>query len=220
MIKKYLFLFLLLTLAVVPLFGQKRRVVPKKPAVAPPVAIAVDEISVKEWDALTEAFNKEDWTLATALSSAAMGKLKGENDKQQLAQLRYLYVYALTGKIAQGKASYAELEKAIPSFIGREFVMPSRTILADCSEKVNYICPVKDENQVLRVTAADKSAAIHLFEYVKLSEKFDASKNDRKAATLSAILETYETFSGKANAKIIRLIFAAGLVNLAPAEPA
>jgi hypothetical protein len=216
--KKYAVLFLLLAFAALPLCAQKRRVAQKKVAAAAPPAVTVTEISVAEWDALTESLNKEDWTLSTALSSAAMNKLQGENDKQQLAQLRYLYVYALTGKVAQGKATYAELEKALPNFIGREFVMPSRTILADCNQKVNYICSVKDEDGVLRVTAADKVATIHLFEYVKLSESFDAAKNDGKSAALSGILEAYENYSGKPNTKIVRLIFAAGLVTLAPTE--
>lgn len=218
--KKFAFLFFLLTLAIAPLTAQKRRAAaPKKIVAAPPASVtAVAEISAAEWDALTETLDKEEWTQAAALSSAAIGKLKGENEKQQLARLRYLHIYALTGKIARGNASYAELEKILPNFVGREFVMPNRTILADCSQKVNYICPVKDDNQILRVTAADKAAIIHLFEYVKLSENFDAAQNSGKPATLSAILESYETYTGKPNTKIIRLIFAAGLVGLSPTE--
>lgn len=221
--RKHIFLFPLLFLIVLPVFAQKRRIpvkaAPKKQIVVPATTAAapvVTEIPAKDWDAITDALDKENWALGATLSAIALDKLKSDNEKQQLAQLRYFYVYATEGKVAEGKTSYAEFEKIIENFIGREFVMPKRTILADCTGRVNYICAEKDDDQVLRVTAADKSATIHSFEYVKLSEKFDTKFNDGKSASLAAILESAEPFTGKSNMKIVRLTFAAGLVTILP----
>ena len=223
--KKYIFLFFFLIFAVAPISAQKRKTlvkpVTKKPLGKQPAsnqtAAPVTEISDKDWNTLTDALNKEDWTQAAMLSALALEKLKTENDKQQIGQLRYFYVYAMEGKVAEGKASYTELEKILRDFIGREFIMPKRMILSDCREKVNYICAAKDgDEEILRVTAADKVATIHAFEYVKLSEKFDVQNNNGKSASLAAILESVEPYSGKSDLKIARLTFAAGLATILP----
>ncbi|MGI8555211.1 MAG: hypothetical protein ACR2LT_02495 [Pyrinomonadaceae bacterium] len=216
--KRYIFLISLLFLTVSStLYAQKRRT-PIKPAPKKTAAAAtapLTEISAKDFGAVTAALDKEDWTQAAFLSSLALAKLKTENGKKQLAQIRYFYLYALAGKTAQGKMPYSELEKIAGKFIGEEFLMPRRTILADCTGKVNYICAVKDDHQTLRVTATDRAANIHSFEYVKLDEAFDLTEMDGKSAMLGGNLEKIESYANKSNVRILRLFFTKGFVNIA-----
>ncbi|MGI9035196.1 MAG: hypothetical protein ACR2GD_04050 [Pyrinomonadaceae bacterium] len=211
--KKFIFVFILFCLAAFPIFGQKRKTIvksaPRKQTPAP-----VTEIPAKDWDAITDALNREDWTQAALVSRIALGKLKSENNQKQLARLRYFYIYALAGKVAEGKTAYAELEKAANNFIGKEFMTPNRTILADCAGRVNYICAVKGDDQTLRVTATDKVATIHLFEYVKLTEKFDVVNNNNQTASPDGILEKVESHLTKSNVRIMRLIFGQGFVQI------
>ncbi|MGI8468732.1 MAG: hypothetical protein ACR2N3_09780 [Pyrinomonadaceae bacterium] len=218
--KKIIFIFILFCLAAFPIFGQKRQAIikpaPKKPVANAPLA----EISAQDWDAVINALDKENWTQAAQLSSTALGKLKADNDKKQLARLRYFYIYALAGKAAEGKTTYAEIEKIADGFIGKEFVMPSRTILADCAGKVNYICAVKDNNQILRVTATDKVATIHSFEYIKLAESLNTENYNEKNALLSGTLEKVELYLNKSGVKIMRLVFGQGFVNFVNVIPA
>lgn len=215
--KKFIFIFILFCLTVFPIFGQKRKTI-VKPAPKKQTAAPLAEISAADWDAVTAALNKENWTQAALLSSSALGKLKADNDKKQLARLRYFYIYALAGKAAEGKATYAELEKIADGFIGKEFVMPSRTILASCAGKVNYICPVKDNDRVLRVTATDKVATIHSFEYIKLAASLNAENYNGKNAILDGTLEKVESYLNKSGVKILRLIFGQGFVNIISAQ--
>jgi hypothetical protein len=93
--------------------------------------------------------------------------------------------------------------------------MPSRQFLADCKGKVNYICPIKDDENALRVTATNKSGgAIHTFEYVKLSEKADLPGKSGQSAFVGGILKNAEINFYKQNIRIMRLVFDKGFVNI------
>ena len=218
--KNRLFLFVVLCLTTFPVAGQKRqpavKLAPRKSAVA--ARAAPTEISGKDWDALIDSLDKEDWTRAANLSSLSIAGLKTDNDKKQLARLRYFYLYALAGKFAAGATTFAALEKAADGFLGKEFLMPSREILADCRNKINYICASKAGDRVLRVTATDKAATIHSFEYVRLAENFDAAPNSGKSAVLRGTLEKVEYNLTKTGNRIIRLIFENGFVNIVPGQ--
>lgn len=211
--KNFSLLLILAFLTVFPAFGQKRKT-PVKPARAKQTAAPV-EISVKEWNAITDALDKEDWTQAATLSSLALNKLKTDNGKKQLARLRYFYLYALAGKVIAAKMTYAELEKTVSSFIGKDFLMPARAISTDCTKMLNYICASKDDAQVLRVTATNKAGtAIHSFEYVETAENFDTAQNSGKSAFLGGTLQKAEFNERKSNIWIMRLYFRNGFVNI------
>ena len=217
--RNFLFVFAVLCFTIFPAFGQRRgtsvKAAPKKiVATVAPIA----EISAKDWDQIIAALDGGNWAQAALLSSASINKLKADNDKKQLARLRYFYVYALAGQVADGKTTFAELEKVADGFIGTEFLMPSREILADCAGKINYICAVKDDENMLRVTATDKSAAIHSFEYVGLPEKFHIAQNSGRSAVVAGTLRKVESNLTKAQIRIIRLIFDDGFVNLIPEQ--
>jgi hypothetical protein len=207
--KKLFLIAVLFCLSVAGVFAQRRKPAAvakpssapaqksaaKKPA-AQPAPQKATEISAAEWSAIVEALEKEDWTRAGALSSAAIGKLKTDNERKQLARLRYFYLYALAGRAAAGQMTYDELGRAAARFVGQEFLMPSREFLADCRGKVNYICPVKGDETILRVTATNRSgSAIHAFEYVRLNDAFDLGGRQGQAAFLRGRLDRAEISS-------------------------
>jgi hypothetical protein len=216
-IKPFALFTILFCLGVSASFGQTRKPAPQKAAAPPQTAIKpITEIPAAEWTKIVAAFDKEDWAQAALLAQSALGRLKTDNDKKQLAQLRYFYLYALAGKAAGGKITYGELGKTANGFVGKEFLMPSREFLSNCAAKVNFICPVADNEKALRVTATNKSgSAIHAFEYIKFGEKIDVSGNQGKAAFLGGILQAAEINLYNQEFWILRLIFDQGFANLA-----
>jgi hypothetical protein len=67
---------------------------------------------------------------------------------------------------------WKELDTAVGNFVGKEFVLPARRFLPECKAVLNYICAVKNNNRLLRVTATNKEGAmIHSFDYVTFDEK-------------------------------------------------
>lgn len=209
--KKFIIISFFLLITGVASFSQTKktpvRPTPKQTAVIP-VAVT-SEISETEWNELTKALESENWDKSTLLSSLALQKLKTDNDKKQLANLRYFYLYSLAGKVQQNKTTYAEFEKISQAFIGKDFLMPSKEVLADCTGKVNYICPVKNDAMSVRVTATTKASAatsIIFFEYYLLDESFDFSKYNAKKGFLSGKLTRIES-NLKNNIRLIRLFF-------------
>ena len=214
--KRLIFFIVLFSLAVSLTFGQKSQTTvnpaPKK-IVQPANA---SEISEAEWLKMADAMYLENWEKSSALAAQNLQKLKIDNSKKQLAQLRYVYLYSLAGKVSEGKMTFAEFEKIASSFVGQEFLLVSRQLLADCNTKVNYICAVKSNDRLLRVTATNRTGTtIHFFEYVMLDEKFDVRANTEKLAFLGGNLKKIESNLYKTNIKVLRLIFDKGYVKLA-----
>lgn len=214
--KRLIFFTILFSLAVSVCFGQKRQAAVKPTPKKIVQAVNTGEISEADWLKMADAMYLENWEKASALAAQNLQKLKTDNAKKQLAQLRYIYLYTLAGKVSEGKMAFAEFEKIANSFIGQEFLLVSRQLLADCRTKVNYICAAKDSDRVLRVTATNRSGtAIHLFEYVVLNEKFDLQANSEKLAFLGGNLKKIESNLSKDDMKVMRLIFDKGYVKLA-----
>jgi hypothetical protein len=199
-------------------FGQNSKVpiksVPLKTAQAPP-SPNVNKISEAEWNEIVKALKAEDWDKTLILVSASLKKLKTDNENKQLARLRYFQLYSLAGKVSKNPAVYNELEKIANSYIGQDFLMPSREIAADCDKKLNYICPVLDTEKVLRVTAINKSAtAILSFEYVQLADKFDVIANNGKQVFLGGRLKKIQFNPEKSSDWIMRLYFENGIADI------
>lgn len=204
--------------AAVTACGQNQIPVAVKTAPKKVVSSNPAEISETDWLKMADAMYQEKWETASILALQNLQKLKTENDKKQLAQLRYIYLYSLAGKVAEGKMTFDNFESVANSFIGQEFMIVSRQILADCNTKINYICAAKDDgkNRILRVTATNRSGtAIHLFEYVVLNESFDVRENNEKLAFISGNLKKVESNPYKPGMKIARLIFNNGYVKIA-----
>ena len=190
----------------------------RKPAPAKPTAkvpVVVTEVAADDWQKLTNLLSAEDWTKASASSNNWLGKLKSENDKKQLARLRYFYLFSLAGSVSQGKLPIAELEKAVNSFIGKEFILLDRNVLGDCNKSLNYLCPVTNTPKAVRVTATNKDfTLIHAFEYVDLLQEFDFKANNLKNAFVGGKLTGAEFNTAAQPVWIMRLYFDEGWVQV------
>lgn len=184
----------------------------------------VEEISDAQWKNLIEALQAEDWKTAASLAAQYLEKLKADNDKKQLAQLRYFYLYALAGKILAAYDSkipvektsiWREMESAVSSFSGKEFVLPPRRFLNECREVLNYICAVKNNERALRVTATNQEGtSIHSFEYVLFDEKIALDRLGGNESFLGGHLKSVEFNQDMAKPWVMRLIFDKGFVRV------
>ncbi len=184
----------------------------------------VAEFSEAEWKILTDALQAEDWKTSVPLASQYLGKLKIENEKKQLAQLRYFYLYALAGKILAASSvkipietdsMWNELDAAVGSFVGTEFVLPPRRFMPECKAVLNYICAVKDNDRAVRVTATNKAGTmIHSFDYVTFDEKIFSGEFADKEIFLGGKLKRAEFNQDMSKLWVMRLIFEKGFARV------
>jgi hypothetical protein len=207
-------------------FSQKSKT-PVSSNVAKPAQIkTIAEVSKTDWGVLVDAVQSENWENSTSMANGYLTKIKTENNKKQIARLRYILLYALAGKIVEAsfagkKAEEAEarveLEKAANEFLGKEFFMPSRKVSDDCEGRLNYVCRSKQQANVLRVTTTNQAGtAIHSFEYLRLKQNFSIAENIGKEVILSGVLRKIEFNPNKSNVWIMRLLFENGSVNVVP----
>ncbi|MDQ3063710.1 MAG: hypothetical protein M3R14_12760 [Acidobacteriota bacterium] len=222
--KKIILFSILLCLFVPICFSQKRQTPINTVKPQPIQKPIITEVSDSEWKILTAALQSENWEKSAILASQYLQKIKIDNEKKQLAQLRYFYLYALAGKILtfssakkiiEENAAWEELDKAVGSFIGKEFVLPPRRLLNDCKEVVNYICAVTGNDRALRVTATNKTGtAIHSFDYVGFDEKILSGEFAERETFLGGKLKTVEFNQDMSKPWVMRLIFEKGFVSL------
>jgi hypothetical protein len=224
--KKVVLLIILFCLSAVVCFSQKSKTPVKATASKPSQVKAIAEIPDTDWRTLVDAVQSENWGKSTSLADGYLTKIKTENNKKQIARLRYILLYALAGKIVEAsfankKADEAkariELEKAANGFLEKEFFMPSREISDDCEGKLNYVCRSKQQKNVLRVTTTNQAGtAIYSFEYLRLKQNFSITGNIGKEVILSGVLRKIEFNPNKSNVWIMRLLFENGSINVVP----
>lgn len=227
--KKFVLLFLSCLLASVS-FGQK--IVPRKDSdeetFQVPKAARATEIADNEWKILTDALTEENWDRAAFYASGFLIRLKVENDKKQMAQLRYFHLYALAGKVlksadaknkSEEEIAWKELDGVVASLIGKEFVLPPRRYLGDCSQSFNYICRVKDNEKAFKTTATNKNATgIHSFDYVLFDKKVDLKTYLDKQAFLGGNLKRVEFNDDMTKPWVMYLIFEKGFARIVADE--
>ncbi|MEO8072654.1 MAG: hypothetical protein ABI686_05340 [Acidobacteriota bacterium] len=189
-----------------------------------PSDLTATEVSDKDWQVMNDALRDENWENSALLASRLIERTKTENEKKQLAQLRYFYLYSLAGKViayseakksSEEETARNELKNAADSFIGEEMIMPPRQFLANCSRVLNYICTVKNNGNALRVTATNKEGtAIHSFETVLFDQKIDLKEFIGKETFLGGTLAKVEFNEDKSNLWIMRLSFVKGFVRV------
>ncbi len=205
-------------------YAQNRRAPVKTIETKSPQTQAVAEFSEAEWKILTNALQAEDWTTSALLVSQYLGKLKIENEKKQMARLRYFYLYALSGKILAASSvkvpietdsMWSELDAAIGSFVGKEFVLPPRRFMPECKSVLNYICAVKDNDRAFRVTATNKAGTmIHSFDYVTFEENILSGEFADKEIFLGGKLKRAEFNQDMSKLWVMRLIFEKGFARV------
>ena len=224
--RKFITFTLFMALMAAAAFAQKRpapvRTAPPRINAQPPAAVT--EISAADWQALADALVREDWTRAAAYAAVHLKTLKTDNDRKQLAQLRYLYLFALAGKIlaanAQGNAAEAEknwneLDRVMEKFIGQEFVLPPRPFAVDCSKRLNYVCAVKSNPKALRTTATNKEGnGIHSFDYVLFDEAIDLKADNDREVFLGGTLQRADYNEDKSKPWVVRLFFNNGFARI------
>jgi hypothetical protein len=222
--RKSVLTIVLISLAVSGVWAQKRQSPVKKPTPKTVPIKSITEIPAADWGLLSEALQKENWNKSAELAWQYLQKLSTDNSQKQLAQLRYIYLFSLAGKIlefnktgnaTEAEKTWTELDRVLETFIGKEFLLTARPFSLECGKKLNYICQVKNQPNALRITATNQEGnAIHSFDYVL----FDASVNlkdfDEKPAFVGGTLQKAEYNEDKSKPWVIRLFFNKGFVRV------
>jgi hypothetical protein len=222
--KKFIFITILICISTAFTFAQK---IVRTPAPITPRNVpfrTVTEISDADWTTLADMLEKEDWKQSATLAAQYLQTLKTDNEKKQLAQLRYLYLFSLAGQIlvanAQGNAVesekvWTEIDKVMETFVNKEVVMPPRLFTTDCEKKLNVVCQVKDTPNALRTTATNKEGTgIHSFDYVQFDEAINIKEFDNKSTFLGGILRKAEYNEDKSKPWVLRLFFNKGFLRV------
>ena len=217
--------FLILLFAV-NIFGQKIITSPTQDETIfiPNVTVIPD----KEWSVMIDSLKSEKWENSAFYASGLLRRLKTDNDKKQIAQLRYFYLFSLAGKIlkfhdagktAEKEAAWLELDKAVTEFTGKEFILPAREYRSICDKNLNFICPVTGNEKAFRTAATNKDAkAIHSFDYVLFDQKIDLSQYSDKQVFLGGTLKRVEFNDDLTEPWVMYLIFEKGFVRVAVDE--
>lgn len=221
--KKFIFITLLIFISAAVYSAQTPRVTGKVTPRNVPFK-TITEIPAADWQTLAATLEKEDWKQSAALSAQHLQTLKTENEKKQLAQLRYIYLFSLAGQIltynAQGNAlerekAWTQLDKVMETLVNKEFVMPARPFTTDCDKKLNVICQVKDTPNAFRTTATNKEGSgIHSFDYVQFDTAFNIKEFDGKETFIGGILQRAEYNEDKSKPWVLRLFFKNGFVRV------
>jgi len=222
--KKLIFMTILICVSAACFSAQKITRVPTPVTPRNVPFKTVTEISDADWTSLAAALEREDWKQSAAFAATHLQTLKTENDKKQIARLRYIYLFSLAGQIlfanAQGNAvegekAWAELDKVMETFINKEFVMPARPFATDCEKKLNVICEVKETPNTFRTTATNKEGSgIHSFDYVQFDQAVSLKEFDGKETFIGGTLRRAEYNEDKSKPWVLRLFFHKGFMRV------
>ncbi len=222
--KKFILLILLFCCSAS--FGFAQKIVKIEKPILPNTASTSDssQISDREWKIVNDYLQEENWQAGSALAARLLNRITADNDKKQIAQLRYIYLYSLAGKVVADSmkgnkvdetAARRELSEAAESLTGKELLMPARQFKSDCHQVLNYICTVKDDDNALRVTATNKEGtAIHSFETVLFDRKIDLKEFIGKNVFLGGTLAKVEFNENDSDLWIMRLFFVKGFARI------
>lgn len=197
---------------------------PVSPAIKPKLIEAATEIAEADWKNLSDSLTAENWDKSSRLAREFISRLKADNEKKQLARLRYFYLYSLAGKVFKLSAAKNttgetavrdQLKSAVSIFSGEEFVLPPRQFLGDCRTAFNFICAVKDSDRAVRTTATGKSGLeIHSFDYVLFDRKIGFKEFTENKTFLGGTLRKAEFNENPAQPWIMRLVFNKGFARV------
>jgi hypothetical protein len=223
--KRFILITILISLAAPAASGQKIVRTPPAPVAPRNVPFkTVTEISDADWQTLAGSLQREDWKQSASLAAQHLMALKTENDKKQIAQLRYIYLYSLAGQVLvyntlgnalETEKTWAEIDRVLATMVNKEFVMPARPFTTDCGKKLNVVCQVKDQPNAFRTTATNKEGSgIHSFDYVQFDQTVDIKEFDGKQAFLGGTLRRVEFNEDKTKPWVLRLFFNKGFLTI------
>jgi hypothetical protein len=215
-------IFFLILLFAANIFGQKIITNPtQEDAVFIPNVTVIPE---KEWSVMINYLKTENWNSAAFYASGLLRRLKADNDQKQIARLRYFYLFSLAGKImkfhdagktAEKENAWAELDKAVNEFIGKEIILPPREYRSVCDKNLNFICPAAGKENTFRTAATNKEATtIHSFDYVVFDKKIDLTQYGDKQFFLGGTLKKVEFNDDLTAPWVMYLIFEKGFVRV------
>ncbi len=219
-----LFEFVLILLLATGAFAQNDKLVLQENVPNIPAANNENgEISAEDWNKLESSLQLEDWTKTSILADEYLKKLVTETKDRKMARLRYIYLYALAGKVIaysfsgdrdQELFARNRLDEAAKNFVGKEFIFPVRKILADCKGVVNYVCESKDNAGYLRIAATNSAGTSILFtEYIEMRRVILDVKNHNKAdVVLGGRLSGVRLNPKRSNLLVMTLQFEDGFV--------
>jgi len=219
-------LFFLILLFAANVFGQRIITNPmQEETIFVPNVTVIPE---REWSVMVDYLKAENWERSAFYASGLLRRLKIDNDKKQIARLRYFYLFSLAGKIlklheekktAELEAAWLEMDKAVSESIGKEFILPAREYRSICDKNLNFVCPVKDNEKAFRTAATNKEAtAIHSFDYVLFDKTIDFSTYSDKQFFLGGTLKRVEYNDNLDEPWLMYLIFEKGFVRVVVEE--
>ena len=215
-------IFFIILLSAANSFGQRIINTPtqEESVFIPNVTVIPD----KEWGVMVDYLKKENWDSAVFYAAGLMRRLRTDNDKKQIAQLRYFHLFSLAGKImkfheagktAEKEAAWVELDKAVEDSIGKEFILPPREYRSICDKNLNFVCPVKDNDKAFRTAATnEKATVIHSFDYVVFDKAVNFSQFSDKRVFLGGTLKKVEFNEDLTEPWVMYLIFEKGFVRV------
>jgi hypothetical protein len=182
------------------------------------------DISAEDWTKLESALALEDWTKTSVLAEEYLKQLDTETKDGKRARLRYIYLYALAGKVISYSFSgdrdmeisaRNRLDEAAKAFVGEEFIFPVRKILGNCKGVVNYVCDSSDNAGYLRIAATNLSGTSILFtEYIEMRRvKLDVKRFDKADVVLGGRLKGVRLNPKRSNLLVMTLQFEDGFVD-------
>lgn len=184
----------------------------------------ITEIPDNEWQEMTKAFEREDWPLAADLSSKHAMSLTADNDRKQLARLRYLHLFALAGKVLRAnelgdavgaEKAWTEIDLALAKYVNKEILLPARPFAKECAKKLNVICPSADAPKTMRTTATNREgSAIHSFDYVAFENPVDIKEFEGRSVFMGGILQRAEMNEDKTKPWVLRLVIKDGILRI------
>ncbi|TFF38409.1 hypothetical protein [Mucilaginibacter psychrotolerans] len=147
----------------------------------------------QKWDSLISSLEAEDWMPANQLSLSLLNSIPAaEQNGNQAAMLRYMYILSESGLMDLGKVDKPEALKKVIGFVGKPIMLPGHPV--SVKQGFNSITSTSNGADTLFVTAANKKAtSIFAFEYIVLKQKWtdaDLNANAGKIWRLGGILKS------------------------------
>ncbi|MDJ1471811.1 hypothetical protein QNI19_29785 [Cytophagaceae bacterium DM2B3-1] len=140
------------------------------------IAQEIKSITSDEWNQLVDYLDQEQWEEASKTSFGYLNRLsKEEQELDQAAMLRYMYLLSQSGMMNDRKLSKDEAFKNVKEFKGKTLILPGHPL--ETKQGFNVIHPANNRADTLMITQSNhKATNILCFEYVILENKLSMAE--------------------------------------------